>query len=246
MDIYKELGNALVKIYKDESLNDEYNWKKTVDNMIYGFKHMRNYGGKMAQPKNEKAFNGKPKLGLFDFKVKTESKRYNVTHRETMINLLNYSTLTNCENIWYGRDPEEYANSLEEYQTLITLALLMFEQEINWGDEIFQRNTFFSPHKNARPRDMLMGFIRMFFMMDNINSYPFWIENKSTPTFPNGNYNNLDKEMKEFFEHYKSINLNRNPPLIYGESRNYMNKLAANANDNERYLLNKGPKHGCS
>lgn len=103
MDIYKELGNALVKIYKDESLNDEYNWKVTVDNLTYGFKHIRNYGGKMAQPKNENAFDGKPKLGLFDFKVKTESKRYNVTHRETIINLLNYSTLTNCENIWYGK-----------------------------------------------------------------------------------------------------------------------------------------------
>lgn len=233
MKIYYELAEGLRDVYFPGNRNDEFIWR-TVGHLEYGFKYMRNYTGLMAKPSKKDVLNTRPKLGLFDFKVKTESDRYNITHGNLFNELILNSNLDNCIQIWRGNDPNLYSKDEEEYKSLITLALLMFEQEINWGDEIFQKPTVFPPSKEARPRDMLMGFVHMAFVMRDNSKLLYWMDekNQSTTWFGKGGYRNYPSHMKIFFEHYKSISLEENLPVIYGDIRKFFCYCAEHAPDN--------------
>lgn len=60
---------------------------------------------------------------------------------------------------------------------MCTLALLMFEQELNWGNEIWQRQTNFPPRIESpyqRPRDMIMGFLGIVFYYRDVDAILNW------------------------------------------------------------------------
>ncbi|SFK73846.1 hypothetical protein SAMN04488573_1011269 [Bacillus sp. 5mfcol3.1] len=238
MEIYYELAQGLLNVYLQGNRNDEFTWRK-VGHLEYGFKYMRHYKGLMANPSKKDVLNNRPKLGLFDFKVKTESDRYNITHGNIFNELIQHSNLDNCIEIWRGKDPNFYSTSVEEYKALTTLALLMFEQEINWGDEIFQKYTIFPPSKGFRPRDMLMGFVHMAFVMRDNSKLLYWMDekNQSTTWFGKGGYGNYPSHMKIFFEHYKSIPIEENLPVIFGEIRGYFCYHAELAPDNPNKIF---------
>ncbi|PSL36236.1 hypothetical protein B0H99_10757 [Planomicrobium soli] len=118
-----------------------------------------------------------------------------------------HSSLENCEIIWFGDTwPHEITDNKQEEAALTVLSLMMFEQELNYGNEDFQQFTHFSPVNRRRPRDMLMGFVRMSFNT-NIDDYPYWDKNSKRnprcyPDF-NGSYNNLEEEeYKKYFDYY--------------------------------------------
>ncbi|HDR7632544.1 TPA: hypothetical protein QCX75_001239 [Bacillus mycoides] len=246
-NIYVGLCGELRDIYENKGLDDEYNWK-FIDGMSYGFKYMRDYSGLMANPTEKKYYKNKPKLGLFDIKVKVETKNYKVTHKKVICDLLKHSSLKNCKQVWLGKDPTTLTKNIDEEKALVTLGLLMFEQEINWGTGSYQRNTFFSPRKKFRPRDMLMGFIAMFFSGEDekkngnkngkklLENYSYWTNTGTSPTFPEGDYKLLDKEIaNNYFEVLKAVPFEKNQPLIYDKRKEYMDDLASKAKDNMGY-----------
>ncbi|RXI42352.1 hypothetical protein DP122_01745 [Clostridium tetani] len=144
------------------------------------------------------------KLGYFDFYIDV-SGRYRdkqVTHRELIIDLLRNSKLQNCMRVWNGENIECITNNLEEQKVLYVLALCMIEQDINWGPQEWQTNSNF----NFRPRDMLIGFIRIAFYFNDIDEIPYWNSNNSTPTFGRGEYARFPKDLKENFENFNGYN----------------------------------------
>lgn len=113
---------------------------------------------------------------------------------------------------------------------------MMFEQEINWGDEDFQAKSRFSISQDAKPRDMLMGFTNIVFTNGNVKSIPNWIKNKNgyrtTPNF-GGNYDDYDITLKNtYFQPY------RNPAggLMQGEIKNLFLRTASLFLNNPLYV----------
>ncbi|PFR51035.1 hypothetical protein [Bacillus cereus] len=248
MGFYIELGSKLKDIYVDENLGDNYYWK-VIDGKGYGFKYMRDYSGIMANPDKKQYYNNKPKLGLFDIQVKIEGSDYNITHKKIICDLLKYSNVKSCQRIWYGIDPGKVAKNEIEEKVLTLLGLLMFEQELNWGNGVYQRETFFSPKMKFRPRDMLMGFLAMFFdykknnqmcsdYIKLVETYKYWTDNKTSPTFPGGDYRLLDKNIKnKYFEALKSVSFDKNVPFIYQKRKEHMDQLASKASPNKGYTI---------
>lgn len=239
MEMYLNLTRQLVLVYKNGSERDEFIWKK-IDGLDYGFKYRRDYSGYMANHNDDlELLKKRPKLGLFDILVFTETNDYKMTHKKLIKRLLQFSNISNCERVWGGEDPGDFSEG-EELKALSILALFMFEQEMNWGDEIYQKRSYFSPKVGARPRDMLMGFIHMFFILKNIDSYEFWKkETPIIPPYPVG-YSYFSYPEKNFFEYYKKVPLDNNKNLISGNVQKYMYELARQANnhpDIQKYNL---------
>lgn len=117
--------------------------------------------------------------------------------------------MENCLSVWRGYSPIEIAKSEEELATLETLLLLFFEQELNWGNEEWQRSTYFAPKirtpNRVRPRDMLMGFVVQAFSL-GIDNIAYWQRIRPTTTTfksPDGsNYGFEDYpiQYKRFFD----------------------------------------------
>lgn len=158
------------------------------------------------------------KLGLFDIYVNT-GNRYSVlfndepTHYNLFADLFRNSSYPACERVWIGEEPiEVIAVNSNEYEALLALSLMMFEQEINYGEEVFQQYTNFKISQGFRPRDMIMGFIRMVFgNVTTFENYPYWELSKNpnkskfkvSPHF-GGKYDNLNDEYKAYFEHFRN------------------------------------------
>ncbi|UPO91086.1 hypothetical protein [Niallia sp. Man26] len=152
-----------------------------------------------------KVENGKTKRGLFDFKIKVDSST-NKTHYQILNDLLAFSSLPNCVNVWTGAcSPQSLTTNVDERFVLEELILMMFEQEINWGDEDYQAYSAFSMSKFAKPRDVLMGFINIVFTNRTVDAIPNWqFGNKSTPDF-GGAYGKYDTTLKNtYFKPYRS------------------------------------------
>ncbi|SVC50110.1 uncharacterized protein METZ01_LOCUS302964, partial [marine metagenome] len=143
------------------------------------------YIGTQADPKKKKA---RRKQGLFDFLVITGRKidsspdkinlryltptgrlRMKATHKDVFEDLLKHSSEENCLRVWSGENPLVVATNDDEREALFSMFLMMLEQEVNWGEMMWQKRTNFWPGANpnsplnCRPRDMLMGFIRQTF-----------------------------------------------------------------------------------
>lgn len=134
---------------------------------------------------------------------------------------MNTTTLEKCYSIWRGESPFSIAENLDEEQALLTLSLLMFEQEVNWGKENWQKNSKFNPSNilpYKRPRDMIMGFVIMAFTnITYFTIYPYWNDkNKiptsrshltpATPTFGSNGYDRLPTRFKDYFTHLETDN----------------------------------------
>ncbi|MGG1630321.1 hypothetical protein [Rossellomorea sp. NRS-1567] len=102
-------------------------------------------------------------------------KSTNKTHFMMFKDLLRHSSLNNCVNVWTGfYPPRSVASYPDEQLALEELMVMMFEQEINWGDENFQAFAAFSIKRAAKPRDMLMRFANIVFTNRSVESIPNW------------------------------------------------------------------------
>lgn len=164
MNLYQELSDGLLAI--DLSGADEFIWFIAPNqNLRFGFRHRKDYSGLMAWIAPEYRDRARDKQGYFDI-IGITGRYRNITHDELISGLLLNTTLEKCQSVWRGILPTKTENP-EELNLLAALAILMFEQEINFGNEAWQRHSKFAPNasnpKFRRPRDMLMGYINIAF-----------------------------------------------------------------------------------
>jgi len=233
--IFHEMAEALLQ-YRD------YTMLVTKSGPI-GYEYRSDYSGLMAKPwgRDKKV---KQKLGLFDVRLVTGNKyQSHITHRDIITDLTSCSSESNCIEVWKGALPSAVATQTEEIESLSIMALLMFEQEVNWGNEIWQRPSNFNPRitvpHRVRPRDMLMGYIRQAFALGVANVKWWSISQPGTTTFngpsrDNFRYSNYPTEFKGYFE-----NLKDTPgaeALMTGEYRARFRDVAEQAPDNPHWL----------
>lgn len=193
------------------------------------------------------------KQSIFDFYLNTGNrytKLYNgdATHYNLFEDLKRYSNYINCLSIWRGDDIINNIKNEDEKDALLTLSLLMFEQEINYGRPAYQQNTNFISNKEKnlyhRSRDMIMGFVNMLFSDTELyKSYPHWkIENeiKIYPHFGTGEdkgYKNLDETYRKYFSEYNNADKYKDvlPLLDVNNYRTQFQGLVKNANQNPYY-----------
>jgi len=191
--IYQDLLKTL--LYKHKNHTD-----KTIDNETYVFHHFPTYGdfgfkinynytGLMAQPSRTGKNKGKvvkSKQGLFDIFITSGTLLPSSMSHKDILNLaVNNTTKENCYKVWRGENPLSISDDEKEQASLTLIMLAFFEQELNWGNEIWQRYTYFSPKvtlpKRIRPRDMLMGYILQAYDL-GVENVAYWQESRPTTT----------------------------------------------------------------
>ena len=178
MSIYFDLAKKLL-------LMRNHTFYRSPKSGRFGFDIRHDYSGLMAQPAKKGKNKGKvlrAKQGLFDIVIDAGSRYKSVTHRELFSDLLEHSSEKKCLKIWGGEDPRIIGRNDDEKEALITLTLLMFEQEVNWGENEWQKSSNFNPSARhptrRRPRDMIMGYVRQAFAI-GIDKMKYWM--KTTP-----------------------------------------------------------------
>lgn len=211
--IFAHFAEKLLPIVANLTKEDSYIHYAPATGRRFGFRHQRDYSGKMANPKNKRFTKGKTHLGLFDIFVITEGRYDNksVSHRMLFEDLKLHSTEEACLKVWRGEDPVGVGKTQDEKEALATMALLMFEQEVNWGREVFQKLTNFAPKVTkptaVRPRDMMMGFVRQAFALPTLDHIKYWqiVSGHATPTFRDparefSDFKSYPPDYKRFFD----------------------------------------------
>lgn len=171
---------------------------------------------KLQRGRNSGVF-WKGKHGLFDFYLHTGSRYkqlYNgdATHYNLFKDLKSFVSFEDCCKVWRGEDFYTTETNPDRLEALLTLFLLMLEQEVNYGQLDFQQYTNFKISEGFRPRDMIMGFLDMMYHNeDSFKSYPFWSIKNNVHLSPHFGFNketegyfNLDNKYKEHFEKYRN------------------------------------------
>lgn len=214
-----------------------------------------NYSGLMARvrKRNEK----KKAQGYYDFKIGYLND-YGIfgTNKLTHINLFrvlknNRISFTDCYEVWKGTDPKELTSDVHMLFLLRILFLFFLEQDINWGNFVWQRSSNFNSSKSIKtsPRTMLLGFLLQYYLadketikqlkeyeMDNTGSYSF---GKGWSAYPYKRYFTLfsncsnmtitfDDDLKNLYE--KNIDsLNPYYRTILYKSKHYSNNQQENS-----------------
>lgn len=251
--IYHFLAEHLIDMhlenYRSGNANNEYIFCSIPPYGDFGFTAMYNYSGLMAQPSRtgkNKGIVKREKQGLFDIMINTGSFFGNgdMSHRDILSSVINYSSLEHCVDVWRGMNPFDIAENDDELAVLSTIALAFFEQEVNWGNESWQRYTYFAPKvtmpQRIRPRDMLMGYICQVFAI-GIENIAYWMNSRPTTTTfiaPDGSnygYEDYPHEYKQFF-----TQLENDPyahALMVGDSRKDFRHVASLFDKNPYYSI---------
>ncbi|YCA46019.1 hypothetical protein M1E11_23830 (plasmid) [Bacillus sp. JZ8] len=235
MSIYTELAQGLLKIASGNE--KEFIWIEE-NGLRFGIEHKKEYSGLMAEIKPEYLKIAKDKQGYFDV-LGITGKWEKITHDTLLEQLLSYTTIEECKAIWRGNIPNNLTQTKKHI--LITLAILMFEQEINFGNEIWQRYSHFSPNiKNPcfrRPRDLLMGYIDMVFCLGKVTSINNF-KNKRGHLLPPPKNSDLEKRFFTSLQNDKTAEA-----LMTGEIlENFKSCIATkpiNKNKKNYYALSK-------
>lgn len=159
MAIYEQAAFDLLKVVQNPNEGDEFHF---LDERGYVFKYRRDYQGLMARINPLYIRNARVKQGYFDILGSMNNER--LTHDQLFGMLHETCTYEECLSVWRGELPRATGR---KRHALISLAMLMFEQEINFGNESFQRTSLFNPVFDnpyySRPRDLLMGYIKYMF-----------------------------------------------------------------------------------
>lgn len=241
--IYHIFADALLNKhieFLEEGLSEsEYIYVNIPRYGNFGFNAKFNYDGLMAQPSRTGRNRGivkREKQGLFDISINTGSffGTGGMTHRDILSSVMDYSTLEHCFDVWRGCEPINIAETDEELAVLTTITLAFFEQEVNWGNENWQRYTYFSPKvrtpNRIRPRDMLMGYICQVFSV-GIENIAYWMTSRpSTTTFmspdrSNYGYEDYDESYKIYFTQLE--NDEQAMALMVGDTRSDFREVAS-------------------
>lgn len=168
--------NKIARKYIEEIMNIKANGNEDTrifpfdDNIYMLWK--KNYTGLMAQIKRRDET--KMAQGYYDFKIGCMND-YGLfaTDKLTHINLFralknNKIPFSDCYEIWKGTDPKELTSNVRALFLLRILFLFFLEQEINWGNFVWQRFSNFVASKKIKtsPRTMLLGFLLQYYLAD--------------------------------------------------------------------------------
>lgn len=168
--------NKIARKYIEEIINIKANGNEDTrifpfdDNLFMLWK--KDYTGLMSRIKKRAV--AKAAQGYYDFKIGYMND-YGIfgTNKLTHINLFralktNNISFSDCYEIWKGTDPKELTSDVHALFLLRILFLFFLEQEINWGNFIWQRSSNFSSSKNIKtsPRTMLLGFLLQYYWAD--------------------------------------------------------------------------------
>lgn len=168
--------NKIARKYIEEIINIKANGNEDTrifpfdDNLFMLWK--KDYTGLMSRIKKRAV--AKAAQGYYDFKIGYLND-YGIfgTNKLTHINLFralktNNISFSDCYEIWKGTDPKELTSDVHALFLLRILFLFFLEQEINWGNFIWQRSSNFSSSKNIKtsPRTMLLGFLLQYYLAD--------------------------------------------------------------------------------
>ena len=243
----EELLNRHIEMCEIGRADVNYTYFSLPNYGKFGFNIMYNYKGLMAQPSRTGRNKGvvkREKQGLFDISIITGSffGDKGMSHRDILTSVMEYSCLKHCIDVWRGIEPIKIAKSNEELAILVTIALAFFEQEVNWGNELWQRYTYFAPKvtmpNRIRPRDMLMGYICQVFEL-GIDNIAYWMTSRPTtttfmaPDRSNYGYEDYADEYKRFFVQLQNDDYAE--ALMVGECRNDFRRVAAIYDNNPFY-----------
>lgn len=241
MNIYTELAEALLDM-------DDYTFYKSSLNGKFGFVYQREYSGLMAKPSKtgkNKGIIKRSKQGLFDIVIETGTRFDKVSHRDIFADLIENSSIENCLSVWRGVDPRKIGKSLDEKEALATMALLMFEQEVNWGNNQWQKGTNFTPlvtkPDKRRPRDMIMGYVfqAFHFGVNHLDKMKYWMRIRPGSIWftdkeesPYG-YSSYPDNYKKYFT--KLEHMDGSDALMVGDIRTRFREVSDNMPDNPWY-----------
>lgn len=243
----KELLNRHIEFCNTGRREIGYKYLSIPEYGDFGFRIMYDYEGLMAQPSRTGRNKGvvkREKQGLFDISIITGTffGDRGMSHRDIFTSVKEYSSLEHCIEVWRGMEPKKVAESNEELAVLVTIALAFFEQEVNWGNESWQRYTYFAPKvtmpNHVRPRDMLMGYICQVFAL-GVDNIAYWMTSRPTtttfiaPDRSNYGYEDYAEEYKMFFTQLQDDGYAK--ALVVGECRKVFKAVADNYNNNPYY-----------
>jgi len=255
MSIWEYLPRKLIDVYlgkeDDEIEGDEFVWFQSPMNGGFGFRFMRNYSGKVAS-ENNGGINRQQ--GLFDIQVMTgvktwkenQSDNYKASHRDCIQALTDCCSEEQCLEVWRGVHPCDVGDSWGQREALATMALLMFEQEINYVDGKknpwqYARQSNFKPYVREpgrrRPRDMIMGFVRQGFEV-GVDEIKYPIRSKpGTWNFSDREespwgYSSYPTELKNMFTELEQ--LDGGFPVLSGEIFDMYHEVSKGAPDNPK------------
>lgn len=243
----EELLNRHIEMCESGNAKTEYSYVSLPTYGDFGFRVMYNYEGLMAQPSRtgrNKGIIKREKQGLFDISIITGSffGDRGMSHRDILTFVTEYSNLEHCYDVWRGVQPTMIADSEEELAILVTIALAFFEQEVNWGNESWQRYTYFAPKvtrpRRIRPRDMLMGYICQVFEL-GVDNIAYWMTSRPTtttfiaPDRSNYGYEDYATEYKKFFTQLQDDDYAE--ALVVRECRNDFRRVASMYDNNPYY-----------
>lgn len=235
----EQLLNRHIDYCESGLRSDEYTYLSIPRYGNFGFKIMFDYEGLMAQPSRTGRNRGivkREKQGLFDISINTGSffGERGMSHRDILTSVMDFSSLEHCIDVWRGIEPTQIAQSNEELAILTTIALAFFEQEVNWGNEAWQRYTYFAPKvtmpTRIRPRDMLMGYIYQVYDL-GIDNIAYWMNSRPTTTTfmaPDGSnfgFEDYPERYKCFFTQLQNDAYAN--ALVVRECRNDFRRVAA-------------------
>jgi len=224
------INRLLAAIENNEPRQIIYSSPKYGD---FGLLWKKDYSGLMAR--NPQAL--RTHQGFFDFIV-LHGSRYEgkATHKDLFYALHTYSSYENCKKVWRGNDPLQVGKTDNEKEALLIFALMMLEQEVNWGVNVWQKRSFFNQNPRnptaKRPRDMLMGFVSQVFV-HGVDELHYWHRQlPGTVTF-NGSFENYDEERKKYFTDLENDIQAR--ALIIGRTYYRFQEIIDNAPQNPDY-----------
>ena len=219
----------------------------------------RGYDGTQAKKKLEQARKlGGIKQGLFDFFIDTTVRRGDdiefkyghegATHRDILQDLLDKNLLEEARRVWKGEFPHAITGDAESIETLAILALMMLEQEVNWGGitkagglnrirNVWQRNSpYFYPLQGKRSlerrqRDCLMAYIEWAFEEQSIEGLEFWIETGGRTTLSPTNPTDREKSSR-LMQYRDSFGEEGGAPLMSGENLQAFKNVAEKMGNN--------------
>ena len=261
-NVYQFLGENLIQMI--DSNNKDFLWDDTPD---IGFT-WRSYEGTQAEKDIKKilAIRDKEKaktafakigekIGLYDIFINTGDRYDNsgVTHRNILKEILDNNLTKQVERVWKGEFPKEIGKDIEEIKTLRIFALMMFEQEINWGrrktekgqkkiQNNWQRYTeYFHPYDRKplkrRPRDMLICYAKWSRDIKSVDKLDYWIKSGGgttlSPSDPSDRFSGIHETLKEYRD---ALGEEGGEILIQGELKVKFDSIAAGFPDNPHYL----------
>lgn len=181
---------------------------------------------------------GRRKVGCFDFKIfrQAEAGAVPLVHKRVIEDALSVLSNNLVERVFAEQDPDSMSDNLTTLRVLKEVQLAMLEQEINWGDEVFQSKTYFLPSKGLRPRDFIMAYLRRGF------EEPAFLGDSKTARAASGAWGVLPPPVAKPWKEYLEPSDSGQRPWLNGFLLDRFRKVAEGMPENPEYAKSyRGP-----